>query len=115
MSGARTALSILAAMVLVMAVFVVTLHRQGLYALPGETIIVHFSDDGTHAHALARIADSGAALIGHGPAGYGYRLHVIDPTAPRQLAREALVYRDPIESLQHCFGRSPDLTARLRH
>ncbi len=112
---ARTALAAVAVLALVGMVFGVTLHREGLYALPGQTILVRFDADIDHATALAHIADAGAALVGYGPWRRSFRLHVIDSVAPRRLAVHGLVYRDPLESLKHCFGPAPDLSARLRH
>jgi len=83
--------------------------------LPGQTVVVRFAAGTSQEDALAKVADAGAALIGYGNSSRSLRLRVIDPAAPRKLAETALVYRDPFESLRHCFGASVDFSGSLRH
>ncbi|MCH8477269.1 MAG: hypothetical protein LAT56_04910 [Wenzhouxiangella sp.] len=104
-----------AALALVLSVLAVTLHREGLFALPGQTIVVHFHAGTRQEDALAQVAEAGAALIGYGNSTLSLRLRVIDPAAPRRLANAGLVYRDPFESLRHCFGASMDFAQSLKH
>ena len=86
----------------------VTLHREGLYALPGETIIVRFPAEVSTPAALQQVADAGASFGGSGPVTHSYRVQVLDAAAPRRLAEEAWILRDPLESLAQCLGfRSP--------
>lgn len=105
----------LAALALLLSVLAVTLHREGLYSLPGQTVIVRFPAGTSQEDALAQVAEAGAALIGYGNSTLSLRLRVIDPAAPRRLAKAGLVYRDPFESLRHCFGASMDFAQSLKH
>ena len=104
-----------AVVVLVAGVFSLSLHREGLFALPGQTIIVLFPAEKDQEQVLALVADAGATLAGYtGHAGM-LRLMVIDPAAPRRLAQHGLVFRDPLESLGHCFGWTSNTGDGLRH
>lgn len=90
--------------VAVLSVTVVSLHRAGLYALPGDRIIVWFPAVVATDQALQRIGQAGAMLHGPGPWSGAYRVYVRHPSAPRALAERASVLRDPVEGLAQCFG-----------
>ncbi len=101
----RPALTALAVTVIaLLLVGGVTLHREGLYALPGEMVIVRFPSDTPTPIALERLADAGTTLVSVGPGSMAYRAHVLDAAAPRRLAEDAWVFRDPFDSLAQCFG-----------
>ncbi len=80
------------------------LHRAGLYALPGDRIVVWFDGDTARAAALHRIGAAGAVLSRIGPMEGMYRVYVLDTAAPRRLAGDALILREPIDGLAQCFG-----------
>jgi len=88
----------------VVFVTIVSLHRAGLYALPGDRIIVWFPPAVSTERALQRMGRSGAMLDRPGPWPGAYRVYVRRPAAPRELAEHAWVWRDPIEGLAQCFG-----------
>lgn len=93
----------------------ITLHRQALGALPGQTLVVRFSSGQSTVDSLAAISKAGAALASIGPADQSYRVHVIHPAAPKRLAKVAWIYREPLESLAHCLGLEPEPRRQLRH
>ena len=80
------------------------LHRAGLYALPGDRIVVWFDGDTARARAVRRIGAAGAVLARIGPLPGMYRAYVLDPAAPRRLADDALILREPVDGLAQCFG-----------
>ncbi len=88
-------------------VTVVSLHRAGLYALPGDRIIVWFPASVATERALQRMGRAGAILDRPGPWPGAYRAYVRRPSAPRDLAAHAWVLRDPIDGLAQCFGFAP--------
>jgi hypothetical protein len=100
----REPVFLLAAALVAVAVGALAVHRAGLYALPGDRIIVWFDGDTERLRALERVGAAGAVLWRIGPLPGMYRVDVLDPAAPRRLARHALVLRDPVDSLAQCFG-----------
>ena len=83
----KTLVWTLAAAALLVTVLVITLHREGLYALPGQTVVVRFAAGTSQEDALAKVADAGAALIGYGNSSRSLRLRVIDPAPPESWPR----------------------------
>lgn len=80
------------------------LHRAGLYALPGDRIVVWFDAEVDTPAALRRIGQAGATLARAGPLPRMYSAYVIEPAAPRRLAADALVVREPVDGLAQCLG-----------
>ena len=105
---------LVAATLIALAVAALAFHRAGLYALPGDRIVVWFAADTERAVALQQVGSAGAVLSRIGPLPGMYRVDVLDPAAPRQLAEHALVLRDPVDGLAQCFGidLGPGATAR---
>ncbi|MDZ7787025.1 MAG: hypothetical protein U5K73_02465 [Halofilum sp. (in: g-proteobacteria)] len=87
-----------------LAVAALSSHRAGLYALPGDRIVVWFGAETERALALRQIGSAGAVLSRIGPLPGMYRVDVLDPAAPRRLAEHALVLRDPVDGFAQCFG-----------
>lgn len=82
------------------------LHRAGLYALPGDRIVIWFDADVGTPAALRHIAQAGATLARPGPLPRMYSVYVLQPDAPRRLAANALVLREPVDGLAQCLGLS---------
>lgn len=80
------------------------LHKAGLYALPDDRIVVWFSGGVDTPTALRRLGEAGTVLAGTGPLPGMYRVYVMEAGAPRRLARNAWVLREPVDGLAQCFG-----------